>query len=192
MSYILAYLPYAFITAYTPGPNNILVLNAFSKNGVRKGKETLLGVTAGFFIVMAISAIACVELSKVLPKMTEILKYIGAAYIVWLAIHILASKPTEKVSDKKGDFWTSFLLQFINIKIILYAITIYSGYILPNSDSKLLLSVSAVCNTLIGMSGCITWGLAGTLLQTQFIKHFRIMNVIMAGILIWSAFHIVW
>ena len=37
--------------------------------------------------------------------MMGILKYIGAAYIVWLAIHILMSKPTEEVIDKKGDFW---------------------------------------------------------------------------------------
>lgn len=192
MSYILAYLPYAFITAFTPGPNNILVLNAFSRKGLSKGKETLLGVIAGFFIVMAISAVGCLELSRVVPKMTGILKYIGAAYIVWLAIHILMSKPVEETTDKKGDFWTSFLLQFVNIKIIFYAITIYSGYILPNSDSKLLLAASAICNTLVGTAGCITWGLAGKLLQKQFAKHFRIMNAAMAAVLIWSAFHIVW
>ena len=192
MSYILAYLPYAFITAFTPGPNNILILNAFSRNGMRKGKETLLGVCVGFFIVMTICAVGCMELSRVLPKMTGFLKYIGAAYIVWLAIHILMSKPTEVTTDKKGDFWTSFLLQFMNVKIILYAITIYSGYILPNSNSKLLLGVSAICNTLIGISGCITWGLAGKLLQKQFANHFHAMNFVMAAVLFWSASHIVW
>lgn len=192
MSYILAYLPYAFITAFTPGPNNILVLNAFSRNGLHKGKETLLGVAAGFFIVMTICAVGCLELSRVLPKMTGILKYIGAAYIVWLAIHIIKSKPAEETTERKGDFWTSFFLQFINIKIILYAITIYSGYILPYSNSKFLLSASAICNTLIGMSGCLTWALAGRLLQKQFSKHFRIMNTAMAAVLIWSAVHIVW
>ncbi len=112
--------------------------------------------------------------------MTGILKYIGAAYIVWLAIHILMSKPMEEITDKKSDFWTSFLLQFMNVKIILYAITIYSGYILPYSNSRLLLGVSVICNTLIGMSGCITWGVAGKLLQKQFVKHFRIMNIVMA------------
>lgn len=191
MSYILAYLPYAFITAYTPGPNNILVLNAFSRNGVRKGKETLLGVASGFFLVMIISAIACMELSKLLPRMMGILKYIGAAYIVWLAIHVLLSKPAAKTQDSKGDFLNSFLLQFINVKIILYAITIYSVYILPNSDSKWLLYASAIFNTLIGISGSLTWGLAGKLLQKQFAKHYKIMNALMAGILIWSALHII-
>lgn len=191
MSYILAYLPYALITAFTPGPNNILVLNAFSSNGVRKGKETLLGVFAGFFLVMIISAIACLELSKLLPRMMGILKYIGAAYIVWLAFHVLLSKPARESQEQKGSFITSFLLQFINVKIILYAITIYSVYILPNSDSKLLLSISAICNTLIGMSGCITWGLAGKLLQKQFAKHSVLMNALMAAVLFWSAFHII-
>ena len=190
MQYILAYLPYAFITAFTPGPNNILVLNAVSKNGIRKGKDTLLGVATGFMLVMVICALACMELSRVIPQMTGILKYIGAAYIVWLAIHILMSKPTEGSVEKKGDFWTGFLLQFINVKIILYAITIYTGYILPNSNSAMLLGASVLTNTLVGMSGCITWAIAGQLMQKQFIKHYRIMNAVMAAVLLWSVVHI--
>jgi cysteine/O-acetylserine efflux protein len=191
MNFILDYLPYAFITAYTPGPNNILALNAVSRRGLREGKKTLLGIATGFFCVMAICAVACLELSKIMPQLTMIMKYIGAGYIVWLAIHILLSKASKASEERNSDFWTSFLLQFMNVKIILYAITIYTGYILPNSDSKLLLSASAVCNTLIGISGCITWALAGHLLQKQFIKHEKLMNAAMAIVLIWSAFHLI-
>ncbi|WP_379136720.1 LysE family transporter [Paenibacillus sp. sgz500958] len=192
MSYILAYLPYALITAFTPGPNNILVLNAFNRNGIRRGKNTLLGVAVGFSIVMAVCAVGSFELFQDLPRIMGILKVIGAAYIVWLAIHILRSKPNEATTDAKGDFWTALLLQFVNVKIILYAITIYSGYILPNSDSKVLLGVSAICNTLVGLSGCVTWALAGRLLQRQFAKHYRMMNTAMAAVLLWSAFHLLW
>jgi cysteine/O-acetylserine efflux protein len=191
MNIILAYLPYAFINAYTPGPNNILCLNSVSRGGLRKGKTTLFGIAAGFLLVMGITAAVCLELSKVLPQVTFVMKYIGAAYILWLAIHILRSKSFESTDNSSSDFWRSFLLQFMNVKIILYAITIYTGYVLPYSSSKLLLGTSVVCNTLIGISGCITWALAGHFLQKQYRKHYRLMNVIMALVLIWSAVQLI-
>ena len=191
MNIILDYLPYAFIIAYTPGPNNILALNAVSRKGFHEGKKTLLGITVGFFLVMTISAVGCLELSRVIPRLAMVMKYIGAVYILWLAFHILSSKSKEDTDLKISDFWASFLLQFINVKIILYAITIYTGYILPNSNSKLLLSISVICNTMIGVSGCITWALAGHLLQKQYMKYYKLMNVMMAMVLIWSAFHLI-
>jgi cysteine/O-acetylserine efflux protein len=191
MDLILSYLPYAIITAYTPGPNNILVLNAVSRKGIRKGKMTLLGVAAGFFLVMIISAAACLELSRVMPKLAVIMKYIGAGYIVWLAIHILLSKSIDGSDGEKSDFWAGFGLQFMNVKIILYAITIYTGYILPYSNSKVLLSASVVCNTIIGVSGCITWAFAGQLLQKQYADHYRLLNALMAAVLVWSALHLI-
>jgi Putative threonine efflux protein len=191
MNYILAYLPYAFITAYTPGPNNILALNSISRKGLKKGWGTMLGIALGFLLVMILCAILSMELVQYVPKLSGVLKYLGAAYIIWLAVHILLSKPIEDKNSKKGDFLTSFFLQFMNVKIILYAITIYSGYILPYSASKLLLLTSVVFNTLVGMSGCLTWALAGQLLQKQFIKHYRIMNAVMAIVLLWSAIQLI-
>ncbi len=191
MNFIFDYLPYAFIIAYTPGPNNILALNAVSRKGMREGKRTLMGISIGFFLVMTISAIGCLELSQFMPRFAWIMKYIGSAYILWLAFHILIGKSKDQTNVKNNDFWSSFLLQFINVKIILYAITIYTGYILPNTNSKLLLSFSVILNTLIGISGCITWALAGHLLQKQYIKYYRIMNAVMAMVLIWSAFHLI-
>ncbi len=191
MNYILAYLPYAFITAYTPGPNNILALNAVSRKGLKRGKATLIGIAVGFVVVMALSAILCMELIEVIPQLAGVFKYIGAVYIVWLALHILMSKPLNVDKEEKGDFRNAFILQFINVKIILYAITIYSGYIFPYTSSKALLAVSVVCNSIIGISGCITWSLAGQLLQKQFQKHYRLMNIIMCVILLWSAVHLI-
>lgn len=191
MNLILAYLPYAFITAYTPGPNNILALNNVSRKGLKKGKMTLFGIAAGFFCVMVICAIGCMELSRLLPKFTNAMKYIGMVYILWLALHIFLSRPTADEKIQNSDFLTSFLLQFMNVKIILYAITIYTVYIIPYSDSKLLLATSVICNTLIGMSGNIVWAFAGQLLQKQFAKHFRLFNSAMALILLWCALHMI-
>ena len=190
MSIILLYLPYAFITAYTPGPNNLLSLHAFSQNGFRKGLYTTLGIFIGLFCVMSYTAFLSFEFSYLVPIMVPYLKYIGVVYIFWLAYHILRSKPHESSISVNSNIKTAFLLQFMNVKIFLYALTIYNAYIIPNTDSIQILLFSVCVNTLVGISGTIVWGLAGSLLQNQFKKHFKGLNALMALALVYSAIHI--
>ena len=45
------------------------------------------------------------------------MKYIGAAYILWLAIHIVFSKPSTENAEQSESFLKGFMLQFVNVKI---------------------------------------------------------------------------
>ena len=38
-SIFVSYLPYALVTSFTPGPNNVLALHTVSQNGWARGKE---------------------------------------------------------------------------------------------------------------------------------------------------------
>ncbi len=190
MNYILLYLPYAFITAYTPGPNNLLSLHSYAQNGLKKGLYTTFGILSGFFIVMSFTAFISVELTTWVPFISPYLKYLGVLYILWLTYHILMSKPSELSKNNNNNFKTAFLLQFMNVKIFLYALTIYNSYILPNSHSTSLLIISVCVNTLIGISGTIVWGLTGSLLQKLLKKHYKILNILMALALVYSAVQI--
>ena len=60
---LLSFLPYAFVTGFTPGPNNILALNTISNNGWKKGKSVVIGISMGFICIMFICALGCLELS---------------------------------------------------------------------------------------------------------------------------------
>ena len=44
---ILSYLPYALITTFTPGPNNLMSLYSVSSAGWKKGSRVILGIFAG-------------------------------------------------------------------------------------------------------------------------------------------------
>ena len=183
---VLSYLPYACVTAFTPGPNNILSLYAVSRNGWRRGLRTLLGITAGFLCVMLLCALFCYELARFVPSAAEVLKYVGAAYILWLAIHVARSGPDE--SDAQPvSFWKGFFLEFVNVKIILYAITIYTGYVLPGGPSLPALLVHAVCLTVIGAAGFFTWAAVGGALQRFLAKYYRPFNLVMGLVLVWCA-----
>jgi cysteine/O-acetylserine efflux protein len=186
LSIIASYLPYTLVTAFTPGPNNIVSLHAVSQKGWKDGKNILLGIFAGFLCVMAICALFCYELGKYVPAAAGVLKYIGAAYIVWLAIHVARSKPEED-ANRQVSFWNGFFLQFVNVKIILYAITVYTGYVLPYGASLPLLLLHAACLTAIGAAGMITWAATGGAFQKYLRKHYRPFNIAMALVLIYCA-----
>lgn len=185
-SIILSYLPYSFVTAFTPGPNNFIALYATSQSGWRKGKNVLLGIALGFLCVMVLCAMFCYELAQYVPNVAGVMKYVGAVYIVWLAIHVARSKPEEQGS-KPMSFWKGFLLEFVNVKIILYAITIYTGFVLPNDATVYNMLLHALCITAVGMAGCLTWATIGGVLQKFINKYYRPFNIVMALVLVWSA-----
>ena len=76
------------------------------------------------------------------------------------------------------------VLQFVNVKIILAAITTYTGYVIPVDDSLEALLASAVFLTLAGVSGTLVWAAAGSLLQRFLKKYYRPFNISMALLLV--------
>lgn len=180
-SIFVSYLPYALVTSFTPGPNNVLALHTVSQNGWARGKNTLLGILAGFFCVMVVCALGCYQLNQALPALAQALRYVGAGYILWLAIHVARSKPAKE-AHPQASFWKGFLLQFVNGKIFLYAITIYTGYVFPAGGSSTMV-VQPFLLTLIGTAGFMTWAAAGGLFQAFLTRHYRPFNYAMGAVL---------
>lgn len=185
-SIFASWLPYTMVTAFTPGPNNIVALYAVGQNGWRRGKDILLGIAAGFFCVMALCALFCYELAKYAPAAAGVLKYVGAAYIVYLAVHVARSKPDDGEGGQ-SSFFKGFLLEFVNVKIILSAITVFTGYVLPYETGLVPLLCHAVGITAVGMAGTLTWAAAGGLFQEFLKKYYRPFNIAMALVLLWCA-----
>ncbi len=183
---IASYLPYTLVTAFTPGPNNIIALYAVSQSGWRKGKSVLLGIAVGFLCVMTICAVFCYELARYVPSAAEVLKYVGAAYIVYLAIHVALSRPGDP-EGRQMSFMKGFLLEFVNVKIILYSITVYTGYVLPYDKNLSALMIHAVMLTLFGVVGTLTWAAVGGAFQTFLTKYYRPFNIAMGLVLLWCA-----
>lgn len=113
---------YSVINAFTPGPGNILALNTVTNYGYKKGRPLYWGIFAGYYVVQVICAVFVFGVSTFLPDLLGIMKYIGAAYILWLAVRIALSKPTTGTVEKSASFLKGFLLQFVNVKIYLFGI----------------------------------------------------------------------
>ena len=171
---------YSVINAFTPGPGNILALNTVTNYGYKKGRPLYWGIFAGYYVVQVICAIFVFGVSTFLPDVLGIMKYIGAAYILWLAVHIVLSKPTTSAVEKSASFLKGFLLQFVNVKIYLFGITALTGYITEYSGSLWVLLLFEIIIATIGTIATLTWIGMGVLIQRAYQKYYRVINIILA------------
>lgn len=171
---------YSVINAFTPGPGNILALNTVTNYGYKKGRPLFWGIFAGYYVVQMICAIFVFGVSTFLPDVLGIMKYIGAAYILWLAVHIAISRPDTDSVEKSASFLKGFLLQFVNVKIYLFGITALTGYITDFSDSLWVLFLFEFIIATIGTVATLTWVGMGVLIQKIYQRHYRVINVILA------------
>lgn len=183
-----SFLTYAVITAATPGPNNIMSMS----NGVRKGFRGALpfnlGILTGFTMVMVLYTLFCSLLSTLIPKIKTPMLILGAAYMLYLAWEIFRSSGLIEEDHSKSGFLSGLLLQFINPKIYIYCIMSMEAYILPlYSGQPLTLLVFDLLLSFIGFVFTIAWTVFGSVFQTLFSRHARVVNTILALLLVYCA-----
>lgn len=177
---ITSFILYVIINAFTPGPGNLLALNTIVRTGWKKGKNLLLGIFAGYYAVQILCASLIYGLERYLSPVMAVMKYVGAIYILWLAIHIARSRPDSGESSGNPSFWTGFVLQFVNVKIYLFGITALSGYVLPFYSNFSALVFFEILIATIGTIATLVWALLGGAFQKAYIKHFRVINIVLA------------
>lgn len=174
------FLIYCVINAFTPGPGNILALNTVTNYGWKKGKPLFFGIFAGYYAVQVICAFFVYGVSAFLPGVMDILKYVGAAYILYLAVHIAVSRPAEERGEKSASFAKGFFLQFVNVKIYMFGITALTGFIIDYDSSLAALLLFEIIIATIGTIATCTWIAGGLLIQKFYLRHYRVINIILA------------
>ena len=106
-------------------------------------------------------------------------------YLAWKVWK--SSSELSADGGKEASFLSGMVLQFANPKIYIYAITAMSLYILPVYHSVAALVGFTVILTLIGASGSFVWALSGAAFCKFLSKHTRLVNTIMALLLIYCA-----
>lgn len=179
-----SFLLYVFLNAFTPGPGNLLALNTVTTYGKRRGRPLFFGILTGYYVVQILCAIFVFGVSAFLPSFLGVLRYIGAAYILWLAWHIASSKPETDSDGKSASFLKGFLLQLVNVKIWMFGISALSGYIAPVDSSFPALLLAELFIATIGSLATITWITVGDRIKDVYRRHFRLINVILAFVLL--------
>ncbi|MCQ2770861.1 MAG: LysE family transporter [Clostridia bacterium] len=185
---IVDFLIYCFLCAYTPGANNILSMSNSARLGFKKSVSFNFGITVGFAIVMTACSLFTTTLYSLIPKIEIVIEIIGAIYMLWLAWKIFRSGDNISSDDNnKIGFLSGMLLQFMNPKIYVYSITAMSIYVLPVYNTVPWIIFFTFVLTVIGSSGSYVWALCGSVFCKIISKYSKIVNTIMALLLVYCA-----
>lgn len=188
MFHLYDFLIYCFITAYTPGANNLLSMSNAIRLGFRRSIRFNFGILAGFAVVMSVCTAFSATLYSFLPKIKMVMQILGAAYMLYLAWKVWRSSADLNIDGgKETGFFAGMILQFANPKIYIYAITAMSLYILPIYHSIGSMIVFTIVLTLIGASGSFVWALFGAAFCRVLSKHTKAVNLVMALLLVYCA-----
>ena len=187
---ILPLLSFVLITTFTPGPNNMSSASMGVNLGYRKTLIYLLGIACGFILVMLICAYLAALLLAVMPRAQRYLRWIGAAYILWLAIRILrANWAGAQPEAPSMSFARGFILQLVNPKVAVYGLTLYSTFLAPVSGRLGLLSLSALIFAATAFASISTWALfgaaIGSLLRREPVR--KAVNIGLCLLLVYAA-----
>lgn len=184
----VSFLTYAVVTAVTPGPNNIMSMSNGSRKGFIGAIPFNLGIWVGFSAVMLICTAFCSMVSSLIPKIKLPMLIVGAAYMLYLAWETFRSSDSIEEDHSRDGFLSGLLLQFINPKIYIYCIMSMEAYILPfyNGNYPALFGF-AMLLAFIGFVFTLCWSAFGSVFKRLFSKHAKLMNTIMALLLVYCA-----
>lgn len=191
---ILSMTIYAIVSSFTPGPNNIMSL-FYSKNyGIIGSIRFCIGVGLGFFLLLFVSNFFSSLLYQVFPKVQLFMKIFGAVYLLYLAYKIATSKSTDNdgFNEKYNNIKFGMVLQFINPKATIYALSVVSAFVTPNFKEPLLQFIFLIYLAIIGFLGTFSWSIFGSLFKKFINRHELVFNLIMALLLVYTSISILY
>jgi threonine/homoserine/homoserine lactone efflux protein len=159
----MPFATYSFVMSITPGPNNVMLTASGATFGFRRTIPHILGVLGGFSLVLFG---VCAGLDVVFtrwPELQSVLRWGGAAYLVYLAWRILRSGEAQNAESRKPlTALEAAGFQFLNPKAWMMTLTAAAMF-LPRE-----LGVFAASSYMVGIMAvtnlpCITvWALFGS------------------------------
>lgn len=146
-----------------------------------------LGMLCGFSVMALIDSTLAHFAGIALGDYIVYLKYVGAAYLVYLAWVIFHAEVKDGGEDSSCTFMSGFIVQFTNAKMIIYELTVYSTFVLPYSDKLIDLYKVAAWLLIAGPLANLAWLLAGSVLKPLFTDHRKAVDAVMAAVILLCA-----
>ena len=191
-SLFVAFVMFATVMFFTPGPNNIMLLSSSLTYGFRRTIPHIVGIVLGFAFMVAAVGLGLGTIFIAYPILQTILKYAGVAYLVYLAAHIAMSEPPSAEQDNRRGpmtFWGAAMFQWINAKgwvIVIGTITAYAAI----ARFPINIVIQTLISLLVGTVSTVVWALFGTALRPILTSErlVRAFNILMAILLLASLY----
>ncbi len=133
----------AFLGAVSPGPDFVIVTQSTLSHGKKAGIYTAMGIAAGCLIHISYSILGIGVILKESVIWFDVIKYVGAIYLIYLGIKAIVAKPTaataknastkdrHQTSSSFDAFKKGFFVNLLNPKVALFILSIFTQVIDP-------------------------------------------------------------
>ena len=187
-SLLVSVAVFSFVTSVSPGPNNTFLLSSGANFGLRKSVPYLNGIMAGLTGMMIALGAGLGVIFTTLPLVYQVLKWVGFAYIVYLAFLIVRSTTkTETAEAQYIGFFKATTFQFVNPKAWIVLASYMATFVPVESGIWVALETCAVF-LVATFPGALIWAVSGQLLRNWLSvpSRRRIFNITSAILLVLS------
>ncbi|WP_428776248.1 LysE family translocator [Vibrio sp.] len=178
---------FAFVSTFTPGPNNIMLMTSGANVGFSRTMPHMLGIILGFAVMLILVGVGLMGLFQQYPLMHQLMKYACLGYVFYLAVKIALSKKNHTAAEYRPmTFLSAAGFQWLNPKgwsMALTAVTVYGG-----GGAWTELTFIALVFIVANLPSVTFWTAAGIRLQRWLItpRRIQLFNLAMAALLLSS------
>lgn len=186
----VAFFTFAISSIFSPGPVNIAASAFGQRLGYRKTLRFLIGMAICFSLAMVVAGLMAETLRTVVPIVSPILRWVGAAYMVWLAVSLFL--PAKKGEDERlavPGLGRGFFMILSNPKLYFFALAIFASF---GADVARTPTETVLVSLLLGgfqFAAASLWTLLGMVFSRLFNNRaFSLgFTIAMAALLVLSA-----
>lgn len=179
-----------------PGPDSLLIMTRSATQGARAGCVAALGIGAGIFVHMFAAALGLSAILSTSATAFTVVKYVGAAYILYLAFGLLRSKARDAVNTAPVAplpftkiFAQGFLTNVLNPKVALFFLAFVPQFI--NADAQYKAFAFIVLGVIFNVNGML-WCFALALFTARAKARLQVgartspwLNRVTGGLFVW-------
>ena len=181
--------------SFTPGPNTTLSTALAANLGLRRALRFVMAVPIGWGLLFSLCAGGVGAMVVALPPLRIAIQVIGIGYLLWLASKLARTRTLGQADAGQLNvtFWQGVMLQFVNIKAWMLALTVVAGWMAGHADASERFAIILPVMLAFGLFSNLTYALIGSLLREwlngpdQSGQRLRWFNRCMAGVLVITA-----
>ncbi|MFW6694136.1 LysE family translocator [Streptomyces sp. MAR4 CNX-425] len=168
MSLLAAFIGAIFVLSITPGPDMMFIVAMGGRGGSGMGVMAAAGVACGMLVHAVAAALGLSALFGALPVLYHVLRWLGAAYLLYLAVRAFRDRSVPGDEDGAGDaaegaggrrtgprprraFWQGMVTNLLNPKVIMFNIAFLPQFVDPGRGHlPLQLLVLGVTGVVVG------------------------------------------
>lgn len=186
-----AMLLYIAVSAVTPGPNNLMSLYLGAHYGLVGARKFIVGSMGAVFVKLLLCGALNLMLAAVIPALVPYLKWLGALYMLYLAFVMLRSgfhaQEEEKENGGESTYLSGILLQCLNIKSWVFALSVFSTFVVPYTTSLHVMLAVVLVSLALLIASTLLWTVCGSVLRRVYNEHRKVFSALCAASLVYCA-----